>query len=97
MGFPARETSGLPGRRVELYLAGMTITTFEALISRDSPSAGNLKKIHLPHEASSREKSSNGDAITMHFVWSLKGDGLISSTLDLSKVQIAKSAFPALP
>jgi hypothetical protein len=32
MGFPASNTSGFPGKRVEPYLAGMTITTLAKLI-----------------------------------------------------------------
>jgi len=37
MGFPASDTSGLPGNRVEPYLAGMTTTTLVKLISFSFP------------------------------------------------------------
>jgi len=32
MGFPAKETSGFPGRRLEPNRAGITTTTFDELI-----------------------------------------------------------------
>jgi hypothetical protein len=32
MGFPASETSGFPGRRLEPYRAGITTTTFGELM-----------------------------------------------------------------
>src|SRR5579885_2506469 len=34
MGFPASETSGLPGNRLDPYRAGITITTLAELIKR---------------------------------------------------------------
>jgi hypothetical protein len=34
MGFPANETSGFPGRRLDPYRAGITISTFAELMFR---------------------------------------------------------------
>jgi hypothetical protein len=36
MGFPAKETKGFPGRRLEPNRAGITTTTFDELIELPS-------------------------------------------------------------
>src|SRR5258708_22257989 len=58
MGFPARSTSGLPGKRVLPYLAGMTMTTCPCGTGNDS-NAGKVAK------GSANKSAAKADATTL--------------------------------
>src|SRR5216684_7434469 len=54
MGFPASNTSGFPGKRVEPYLAGMTTTTLAKLSSFHSPRTRNKNCQRIVYDSQRR-------------------------------------------